>query len=74
MIGNVREWTAGDLLPYPAFVPDPYRERSQPWFGTHEVLRGGSFASPARLPRDTLRDFYTPDRRDTWAGFRTCAV
>ncbi|BDG01315.1 selenoneine synthase SenA [Anaeromyxobacter oryzae] len=74
LVGNVWEWTASDFLPYPGFVPDPYREYSQPWFGTHRVLRGGSFATPARLLRNTWRNFYTPDRRDMWVGFRTCAV
>jgi iron(II)-dependent oxidoreductase len=74
MIGNVWEWTASDFRPYPGFVADPYREYSQPWFGTHKVLRGGSFATPARLLRNTWRNFYTPDRRDPWAGFRTCAA
>lgn len=73
MIGNVWEWTASDFLPYPGFVADPYREYSQPWFGTHKVLRGGSFATPARLIRSSWRNFYTPDRRDMWAGFRSCA-
>jgi len=73
MLGNVWEWTASDFLPYPGFEPDPYREYSQPWFGSHKVLRGGSFATPARLLRNTWRNFYTPDRRDMWAGFRTCA-
>ncbi len=74
MIGNVWEWTASDFLPYPGFEADPYSEYSQPWFGTHKVLRGGSFATPARLIRNTWRNFYTPDRRDPWAGFRTCAL
>jgi ergothioneine biosynthesis protein EgtB len=74
MMGNVWEWTASDFQPYPGFVPDPYREYSQPWFATHKVLRGGSFATPARLLRNTWRNFYTPDRRDPWAGFRTCAT
>jgi iron(II)-dependent oxidoreductase len=72
MVGNVWEWTASEFLPYPGFVADPYREYSQPWFATHKVLRGGSFATPARLLRNTWRNFYTPDRRDPWAGFRTC--
>jgi iron(II)-dependent oxidoreductase len=74
MIGNVWEWTESDFLPYPGFVPDPYREYSQPWFRTHKVLRGGCFLTRARLLRSTWRNFYTPDRRDVWAGFRTCAV
>jgi gamma-glutamyl hercynylcysteine S-oxide synthase len=71
--GEVWEWTASDFLPYPGFAPDPYRDYSAPWFGTHRVLRGGSFATPARLLHTTFRNFYTPDRRDPWAGFRTCA-
>ncbi|HET7158781.1 MAG TPA: SUMF1/EgtB/PvdO family nonheme iron enzyme, partial [Burkholderiales bacterium] len=73
MIGNVWEWTADAFEPYPGFVVDPYKEYSQPWFGTHKVLRGGSFATPASLMRNTWRNFYTPERRDIYAGFRTCA-
>jgi iron(II)-dependent oxidoreductase len=73
MIGNVWEWTAGDFLPYPGFVADPYKEYSEPWFGTHKVLRGGCWATRGRLLRNTWRNFYRPDRRDVWAGFRTCA-
>jgi iron(II)-dependent oxidoreductase len=74
MIGNVWEWTASDFLPYPAFVADPYKEYSLPWFGTHKVLRGGCWVTRGRLLRNTWRNFYTPDRRDVWAGFRTCAL
>jgi iron(II)-dependent oxidoreductase len=73
LVGNVWEWTASDFLPYPGFSPGLYREYSEPWFGTHKVLRGGSFATTARLVHNGLRNFYTPDRRDLWAGFRTCA-
>ena len=74
MIGNVWEWTSSTFEPYPGFVVDPYKEYSQPWFGTHKVLRGGSFASSRALLRNTWRNFYTPDRGDIFAGFRTCAV
>ena len=73
MFGNVWEWTASDFGPYPGFVPDAYRDYSEPWFGTHKVLRGGCWVTRARLLRNTWRNFYTPDRRDVWAGFRTCA-
>jgi gamma-glutamyl hercynylcysteine S-oxide synthase len=72
MIGNVWEWTASDFLPYPGFVIDPYKEYSAPWFGTHKVLRGGSWATRSRLIRNTWRNFYTPERRDIFAGFRVC--
>jgi len=73
MLGNVWEWTSTPFAPYPGFVADPYKDYSQPWFGTHKVLRGGCWATAARLLRNTWRNFYMPDRRDVWAGFRTCA-
>jgi iron(II)-dependent oxidoreductase len=74
MLGNVWEWTSSDLLPYPGFVVDPYKEYSEPWFGTHKVLRGGCWSTRSRLLRNTWRNFYKPDRRDVWAGFRTCRL
>ncbi len=72
MIGNVWEWTSSVFLPFPGFEPDPYKEYSAPWFRTRRVLRGGCWCTRARLIRNTWRNFYTPDRRDVWAGFRTC--
>ena len=74
MIGNVWEWTASDFNPYPGFVPGPYKEYSAPWFGDHKVLRGGCWTTRSRLIHDAYRNFYKPDRRDVWAGFRTCAL
>jgi ergothioneine biosynthesis protein EgtB len=74
MIGNVWEWTASDFLPYPGFVAGPYKEYSEPWFGNHKVLRGGCWATRSRLIHNSYRNFYTPERRDVWAGFRTCAL
>lgn len=74
MIGNIWEWTASDFKPYPGFVAGPYKEYSAPWFGDHKVLRGGCWATRSRLIHNTYRNFYTPDRRDVWAGFRTCAL
>lgn len=71
---GVWEWTASPFEPYSGFAADPYRDYSVPWFGTHKVLRGGSFAAPARLLRPGLRNFYTPGRSDIFAGFRSCAV
>lgn len=74
MFGNAWEWTSDWFNPYPGFVRDPYKEYSEPWFGNHKVLRGGCYATSADLLRNTWRNFYTPDRRDVLAGFRTCAL
>ena len=73
-LGNLWEWTASTFLPYPGYLRDPYKEYSEPWFATHKVLRGGSFATPARVLYLRFRNFYTPDRADIFAGFRTCAA
>ena len=70
MLGNVWEWTSTAFAGYPGFVPGHYKEYSQPWFGDHRVLRGGCFATRARLVHSRFRNFYTPDRNDIFAGFR----
>jgi iron(II)-dependent oxidoreductase len=75
MLGNVWEWTESRFVPYPGFSPDPYKEYSEPWFAEdHRVLRGGSFATPLRLIRNSWRNFYKPERADVFCGFRTCAL
>jgi ergothioneine biosynthesis protein EgtB len=72
--GELWEWTAAPFGPYPGFAPDRYRDYSLPWFGTHQVLRGASFATPQRLLSPHFRNFYQPGRDDIFAGFRTCAL
>jgi EgtB-related family protein len=74
MIGGVWEWTSTPFAPYPGFSADPYREYSEPWFHSHYVLRGGSFATRRRLVHERFRNFYLPHREDVFAGFRTCAL
>jgi iron(II)-dependent oxidoreductase len=74
MIGNVWEWTASDFVPFVGFAADPYEDYSRPWFGTRKVLRGGSWASSARIARPHYRNFFTPERNDVISGFRTCAL
>lgn len=71
--GQLWEWTASPFEPYPGFAPDRYTEYSQPWFMTHQVLRGASFVTPDRLRSTRFRNFYMPHRDDMFVGFRTCA-
>ena len=74
MAGNVWEWCESPFYPFPGYLLDhPYKEYSAPWFGYRKVLRGGSWATRSRMIRNTWRNFFTPDRRDVFAGFRTCA-
>jgi len=70
---GVWEWTADAFLPYPGFAAGPYADYSQPWFGDHRELRGGSFATHARLHDRRYRNFFVADRSDVFAGFRTAA-
>lgn len=69
--GQVWEWTASGFEPYPGFAPHPYRDYSQPWFGTRRVLRGASAATAPGLAHVRYRNFYEPHRRDILAGFRS---
>jgi gamma-glutamyl hercynylcysteine S-oxide synthase len=73
-IGHVWEWTASKFTPYPGFVRGVYEEYSEPWFYTHQVLRGGSFATHPRMKYPQYRNFFTPERSDMFCGFRTCAI
>lgn len=70
---SVWEWTASTFVPYPGFAAGPYRDYSAPWFGDHRELRGGAFATHARLHDPRYRNFFQPGRNDVFAGFRTAA-
>ncbi len=72
--GEVWEWTCSRFQPYPGFVADPYLDYSQPWFGSHRVLRGGSWATRTRMKSPKYRNFYLPERNDIFSGFRSCAI
>jgi len=71
--GQLWEWTSSPFKPYPGFSADTYREYSAPWFGTHQVLRGASFATQARMRSNRYRNFFTAERDDIFSGFRTCS-
>jgi EgtB-related family protein len=68
---SVWEWTADVFVAYPGFAAGPYADYSRPWFGDHRELRGGAFATSARLHHPAYRNFFTPERTDVFAGFRT---
>jgi iron(II)-dependent oxidoreductase len=72
--GAVWEWTSSTFSPFPGFSADPYADYSQPWFGTHKVLKGASFATPRRLVHPAFRNFFMAERGDVFAGFRTCRM
>lgn len=75
MIGNVWEWTQTPFAPFPGFSPDSYADYSVPWFEDgRKVLRGGCWTTRSRMIDNEYRNYFTPDRRDIFAGFRTCAV
>ena len=71
MIGDVWEWTASNFSAYPGFVAYPYREYSEVFFGPdYKVLRGGSWASRARVLTAAFRNWDYPQRRQIFAGLR----
>jgi iron(II)-dependent oxidoreductase len=71
MIGDVWEWTASNFSAYPGFVAYPYREYSEVFFGPdYKVLRGGSWATRARVITPTFRNWDYPLRRQIFAGLR----
>ncbi|WP_168164803.1 selenoneine synthase SenA [Variovorax sp. PAMC 28711] len=72
--GEVWEWTSSPFAPYPGFQAHPYRDYSQPWFDGRRVLRGGSFATAPYLKHPCYRNFFTAERNDVFAGFRSCAA
>jgi ergothioneine biosynthesis protein EgtB len=72
--GEVWEWTATTFRPYPGFSADPPRQRAQPAFGNHKVLRGASFASAGRMRDPKVLRFERPERDALFSGFRSCAA
>jgi iron(II)-dependent oxidoreductase len=70
-VGQVWEWTASDFHGYPGFRAYPYREYSEVFFGEgYRVLRGGSWATSARVGTPTFRNWDLPIRRQIFAGVR----
>ena len=72
LMGNGWEWTRSTFSPLPDFRPFPfYPGYSAPFFdGEHYVLKGGSPRTAARLLRRSYRNWFRPDYRYVYAGFR----
>ncbi|GAA6142335.1 SUMF1/EgtB/PvdO family nonheme iron enzyme [Hydrogenophaga sp. 5NK40-0174] len=71
---EVWEWTSSPFAPFAGFEPHPYRDYSQPWFADgRPVLKGGSFATAPRMRHRAYRNYFTPERNDIIAGFRSVA-
>jgi len=71
MIGDVWEWTSSPFEPYPGFTAFPYHEYSEVFFGgDYRVLRGGSWATRARVATPTFRNWDLPERRQIFSGLR----
>ncbi len=67
------QWTSSAFAAYPGFEPWPYAGYSAAWFdGRHRVLRGGSAATRPAALRASFRNWYHPETRLIFAGFR-CA-
>ena len=74
MSGNVWEWTASKFEGYPGFKAFPYPEYSEIWFdGNHRILKGGSWATRLSLLRCSFRNFWRPQFRIAFSGFRCAA-
>jgi gamma-glutamyl hercynylcysteine S-oxide synthase len=70
-VGQVWEWTSSEFAGYPGFVAHPYPEYSEVFFGAgYRVLRGGSWATDARVAAPTFRNWDLRERRQIFAGVR----
>ena len=71
--GQVWEWTGSPFAPYPGFAAHPYRDYSTPWFDGRPVLKGFCTATAQSMAHVCYRNYFTPERRDIFAGFRSAA-
>jgi iron(II)-dependent oxidoreductase len=76
--GDVREWTAGTLRPWPGFEPAPWAVHAEldatAVFGQARVQRGASFAMRGRMKHSKARWWAMPERDEGFVGFRTCSL
>jgi ergothioneine biosynthesis protein EgtB len=72
MIGDVWEWTSSEYNLYPRFK-SKFSEYTDKWSVNQKVLRGGSFATPCLQIRNSYRNYFRPNERILFSGFRCAA-
>ncbi len=69
MIGDVWEWTSSEYVLYPGFK-SRFEEYTDKWAINQKVLRGGCYVTSRKQIRNSYRNYYKPQERIIFAGFR----
>ena len=69
MLGDVWEWTSSEYVLYPGFR-SKFSEYTDKWAINQKVLRGGSFVTPRSQIRNSYRNYFKPQERIPFSGFR----